>query len=108
MIRRPPISTRADTLFPYTTLFPSVDVHVEAVPVLGHLSEVRGDLRVQIFLTNFAGHKVVQPGHRAATSVWQSRIHRNRDRSEEHTSELQSLMRISHAVFCLTKTRRTN
>src|SRR3546814_5371646 len=76
MIRRPPRSTRTDTLFPYTTLFRSIGVHpdgvdVDAVELLRHLAE--GDVPA------FA------------------------DRSEEHTSELQSLMRISYAVFCLKK-----
>src|SRR3546814_1633432 len=73
MIRRPPRSTRTDTLFPYTTLFRSVDA-----VVLG--SESRFQQRRP---------PVAQP--------------LGRHRSEEHTSELQSLMRISYAVFCLKK-----
>src|SRR6056297_3903866 len=73
MIRRPPRSTRTDTLFPYTTLFRS-----------GH--HPRGHRR----LPRRAGH----PHHRQ----WYKR-----DRSEEHTSELLSLRRISYAVFCLKK-----
>src|SRR3546814_1060195 len=77
MIRRPPRSTRTDTLFPYTTLFRS--------PVLEQRAH-RVHLRV-------AGAAVAA---------------RPMDRSEEHTSELQSLMRISYAVFCLKKKKRKN
>src|SRR3546814_8896477 len=72
MIRRPPRSTRTDTLFPYTTLFRSFSD--------GHRSDVRP----------FATPRV-----RLATM--------RKGRSEEHTSELQSLMRISYAVFCSKK-----
>src|SRR3546814_6385544 len=80
MIRRPPRSTRTDTLFPYTTLFRSGNVGG-----LGsdddHLCLIIGRCRV--------------------------RGHRDRPlRSEEHTSELQSLMRISYAVFCLKKKKK--
>src|SRR3546814_2377454 len=134
MIRRPPRSTRTDTLFPYTTLFRShalllalgehhalrflagalehrahdlagaVDELRQLLPVgLEILDRVRGDARF----------------HRGLRHPWrdlhdQPRIGRPRDdvirpegqllaaiRSEEHTSELQSLMRISYAVFCL-------
>src|SRR3546814_6027896 len=83
MIRRPPRSTRTDTLFPYTTLFRSP----EEVPLnLGH--------------SRILNHRLlVWRGRRPAS--WGSRA--NRLRSEEHTSELQSLMRISYAVFCLKK-----
>src|SRR3546814_11427817 len=78
MIRRPPRSTRTDTLFPYTTLFRSC--------------------------RQFSEQLVQYPGARG-------RRRRRRDRpgsrSEEHTSELQSLMRISYAVFCLKKKKKT-
>src|SRR3546814_5535001 len=86
MIRRPPRSTRTDTLFPYTTLFRSVDLvtfEFESVP-----SETVA------FLSQFV------PVYPSAEAL---RIARDRWRSEEHTSELQSLMRISYAVFCLKK-----
>src|SRR3546814_3743229 len=73
MIRRPPRSTRTDTLFPYTTLFRSA----------------RGDVRYQ--------SKPAIP----------LRANEKGRRSEEHTSELQSLMRISYAVFCLKKKKKT-
>src|SRR3546814_3155896 len=92
MIRRLPRSTRTDTLFPYTTLFRSLDSGAAIrlpsdVTALGPGGEI-GDPA--------AGGDVRQLG----TSVpdgW---------RSEEHTSELQSLMRISYAVFCLKKKKK--
>src|SRR3546814_3680264 len=80
MIRRPPRSTRTDTLFPYTTLFRSV------VRALADYVLVMRD------------GKVVEQG--TADAIFD-------DRSEEHTSELQSLMRISYAVFCLKKKKST-
>src|SRR3546814_6196288 len=87
MIRRPPSSTRTDTLFPYTTLFrPGYVVDNKAEPAEQHLVALTGEsLRYQI-------EKFVRSG--AA-------------RSEEHTSELQSLMRISYAVFCLKKKKNS-
>src|SRR3546814_9429476 len=100
MIRRPPRSTRTDTLFPYTTLFrsPSLfDPHVlvDAVP----------RLRVRPVVLDPDRHSVAdRPRHLVGLS--HGAIDPP-DRSEEHTSELQSLMRISYAVFCLKKTIRT-
>src|SRR3546814_4377527 len=93
MIRRPPRSTRTDTLFPYTTLFRSVrdldpdariawvmvELEYDRHRVRGHLGEDRAD------------DQQFDPA-----------------RSEEHTSELQSLMRISYAVFCLKKKNKNN
>src|SRR3546814_2347521 len=87
MIRRPPRSTRTDTLFPYTTLFRS------ARRVADHRRRADPPRR--------AGGGVRL--HR--TEARRIRQHR-RLRSEEHTSELQSLMRISYAVFCLKKKKR--
>src|SRR3546814_19902394 len=86
MIRRPPRSTRTDTLFPYTTLFRSVRA-VERV-----LPGVEDERRLVV--------EVLEEGPRLSV--------RNQDghRSEEHTSELQSLMRISDAVFCLKKQKQ--
>src|SRR3546814_10782993 len=82
MIRRPPRSTRTDTLFPYTTLFRSFRL-------------LRRGARVAVIeLTGGGLGDVADDDHR--------RIRAER-RSEEHTSELQSLMRISYAVFCLKK-----
>src|SRR3546814_9051717 len=85
MIRRPPRSTRTDTLFPYTTLFRSYR-NADQEPHRGHPAR-KADRRGLC--------------HRLAD---QRRYrHRRPRRSEEHTSELQSLMRISYAVFCLKK-----
>src|SRR3546814_4905072 len=78
MIRRPPRSTRTDSLFPYTTLFRSPD-----------------QLPAHARWRAIAQHGGETAGHCAGLIA--------RRRSEEHTSELQSLMRISYAVFCLTK-----
>src|SRR3546814_10052962 len=88
MIRRPPRSTRTDTLFPYTTLFRSV---------------VR--LRVVELEENVEDRLEHRPVHRRRRHQGGRHIGRvrHRSRSEEHTSELQSLMRISYAVFCLKK-----
>src|SRR3546814_5457141 len=99
MIRRPPRSTRTDTLFPYTTLFRSEVVLAELHEyVLHHVLGVgRAAGRHQAAAhrrenhTGVARHEAI-PG-RLVTG----------QRSEEHTSELQSLMRISYAVFCLKK-----
>src|SRR3546814_3373110 len=100
MIRRPPRSTRTDTLFPYTTLFRSGDTEL----VDRHRMHV---------LTVGGHHRHLQPGnphvevrHRGAIDEAQADLLAGAEqpgRSEEHTSELQSLMRISYAVFCLKK-----
>src|SRR3546814_8847123 len=101
MIRRPPRATRTDTLFPYTTLFRSIkrprqDIrrhvrdqrYLAGVRIGGELDAVnglvRGDMHVRRIHVEFPRCTI---------------------RSEEHTSELQSLMRISYAVFCL-KTKK--
>src|SRR3546814_10880793 len=86
MIRRPPRSTRTDTLFPYPTLFRS-DLFAQHLPQRGVMTRRRVDRRTD--------RKAVAPlGEQGRDHV---------GRSEEHTSELQSLMRISYAVFCLKK-----
>src|SRR3546814_7303596 len=99
MIRRPPISTRTDTLFPYTTLFRSHERSGHRVPraagadaagFLGH-SHAR---EPRPALPRQCGDADARCGRRRAL------------RSEEHTSELQSLMRISYAVFCLKKKKK--
>src|SRR3546814_3493457 len=100
MIRRPPRSTRTDTLFPYTTLFRSQHGRYEAITV-PHRSDLpcRGDGPRRLFAVALL-HRVEKPcaGRSAARRAGPAG-----DRSEEHTSELQSLMRISYAVFCLKK-----
>src|SRR3546814_8362475 len=91
MIRRPPRSTRTDTLFPYTTLFRSRSTPPSPMrsssgtcdSVVAEAGGVSGERHA-------GGDDIAQPGVPGA-------------RSEEHTSELQSLMRISYAVFCLKK-----
>src|SRR3546814_2445798 len=82
MIRRPPRSTRTDTLFPYTTLFRS--------PRRSPLPD------------NCAIPAAASASHHCRYHRY-PRCHHGHSRSEEHTSELQSLMRISYAVFCLKK-----
>src|SRR3546814_1655350 len=100
MIRRPPRSTRTDTLFPSTTLFRSW--HNGESVAMGPRS--RGSARGEVL-----NQKVGKNGQgkvRADQTAPQHRHHRSR--SEEHTSELQSLMRISYAVFCLKKKTKQN
>src|SRR3546814_6424792 len=87
MIRRPPRSTRTDTLFPYTTLVRS-GVRRTALRALPPVSRDIGARRRGV---------AVRGGRNVLREQGQTR------RSEEHTSELQSLMRISYAVFCLKK-----
>src|SRR3546814_1862333 len=106
MIRRPPRSTRTDTLFPYTTLFRS--------PRVAHAAR-RGELAMGKVVGVEQAQRFRRPLDEVAAVVLEglhapevdvpevegrpARLHR----SEEHTSELQSLMRISYAVFCLKK-----
>src|SRR3546814_6858351 len=100
MIRRPPRSTRTDTLFPYTTLFRSVRLD-ERRAHDARRRDVRGDGRTP----RASGAGVGESGV-AVAPLRDGRKRPEADirsRSEEHTSELQSLMRISYAVFCLKK-----
>src|SRR3546814_1740009 len=97
MIRRPPRSTRTDTLFPYTTLFrsPSDSSSSYAASTMRRLrSRIWSRLISTTRLAERASHCTGASALATAPGV---------DRSEEHTSELQSLMRISYAVFCLKK-----
>src|SRR3546814_2332134 len=105
MIRRPPRSTRTDTLFPYTTLYRSSAAGLPEA--IWHKLRSHGDV-VQHGVISFFGFSgrdvsdrleqppVVEPVDPFERGIFDSR-------SEEHTSELQSLMRISYAVFCLKK-----
>src|SRR3546814_7306566 len=107
MIRRPPRSTRTDTLFPYTTLFRSVfgGCHACAVD-----KESRGFVcHVPAMANRPLPFPDDDPATRARQALARARadLAGRSDRSEEHTSELQSLMRISYAVFCLKK-KKTN
>src|SRR3546814_7301528 len=101
MIRRPPRSTRTDTLFPYTTLFRSEDrnaIEGEAVSIQLAATDAddAADALAFTLVSGPAGAMVSAGGLLQWTA-----------RSEEHTSELQSLMRISYAVFCLKKKKNT-
>src|SRR3546814_3396701 len=118
MKRRPPRSTRTDTLFPYTTLFRSQSYFigcekscVAAIidPALGQANRYvglshRSGLRVRFIIDththadHFSAVRQLKQEFGAATVM---------HRSEEHTSELQSLMRISYAVFCLKNKKQT-
>src|SRR3546814_3671333 len=104
MIRRPPRSTRTDTLFPYTTLFRSLGPGGDDLVVDGdddRLGLDRRDApgnRLQVDRGLLRGHRDCRLDRRDAEQL----------RSEEHTSELQSLMRISYAVFCLKKKKKAN
>src|SRR3546814_7888022 len=96
MIRRPPISTRTDTLFPYTTLFrSSADPATRSEATPGTVHGVRN-------ARSSGGDTNMRRRRRHAKRQGGRDGPRGR-RSEEHTSELQSLMRISYAVFCLKK-----
>src|SRR3546814_9264621 len=105
IIRRPPRSTRTDTLFPYTTLFRSPSQVLRGKLEPGRTLTPRrpgsGSVRRRDHGSRRDGHEDPARGRhpRACRGV---RLHAPR-RSEEHTSELQSLMRISYAVFCLKK-----
>src|SRR3546814_5446205 len=99
MIRRPPRSTRTDTLFPYTTLFRSPD------GILVRHRSQRRDLRNQAVRRDHALARVVDV-ERIVIEGRQRADRGHHHRSEEHTSELQSLMRISYAVFCLKKKKQ--
>src|SRR3546814_16726870 len=118
MIRRPPRSTRTDTLFPYPTLFRSafarqgsrIDISVSTMgdakslqggtllvtPLLGADGEVYGVGQGAVAISGFKAQGAAATVTRGVPT-----------RSEEHTSELQSLMRISYAVFCLKKKKNT-
>src|SRR3546814_4704661 len=103
MIRRPPRSTRTDTLFPYTTLFRSPclirsdgrTITIEPLRVVPFSHDV-GVAGIPLRHATYSG-----------TDLEQGRVKRP-CRSEEHTSELQSLMRNSYDVFCLKKKKRTS
>src|SRR3546814_4492167 len=100
MIRRPPRSTRTDTLFPYTTLFRSRRAAADL-----HLARQHDVERVALLALGEDGLApgVVGVAQRRGEGLARLLGHALEQRSEEHTSELQSLMRISYAVFCLKK-----
>src|SRR3546814_10324089 len=124
MLRRPPSSTRTDTLFPYTSLCRSkegfsIDAQVASIREYAErmgfvvaqqyvdveTAKKTGRTQFEAMLKYLRGH----PGVRHLLVEKTDRLYRNiKDRSEEHTSELQSLMRISYAVFCLKKKKKNN
>src|SRR3546814_10051522 len=116
MIRRPPRSTRTDTLFPYTTLFRSGAMGIGRLREVGLCKPLRWETESfftqdpNFFLLRHAGKlnfdDMLRSHEQYADILTKNGVHIHR--SEEHTSELQSLMRISYAVFCLKKNRRTS
>src|SRR3546814_2717235 len=107
MIRRPPRSTRTDTLFPYTTLFRSAEVDADMINAGKQTVTARIGASIFSSAESFA---MIRGGHIDLTvlGAFEVDVEGNiASRSEEHTSELQSLMRITSAVFCL-KNKTTN
>src|SRR3546814_2058781 len=132
MIRRPPDSTRTDTLFPYTTLFRSIlkdpavegilvnifggimkcDIIAEGIVAAAKEVNLSVPLVVRLEGTNDQQGKDILAGSGlpivAANDLGDAAKKIVAERSEEHTSALQSLMRISYAVFCLKKKKKSN
>src|SRR3546814_8119187 len=102
MIRRPPRSTRTDTLFPYTTLFRARLPASSVAPttIIPLFSPFPQFFDVNLLPSPTTRNREQHPRHHGYSSYGLPR------RSEEHTSELQSLMRISYAVFCLKKKKK--
>src|SRR3546814_5178842 len=107
MIRRPPRSTRTDTRFPYTTLFrsPGLDVTLKVASIRGVESLGMICSRRELELSDEHEGIIELPEDAPVGEVFAKWAGLD-DRSEEHTSELQSLMRISYAVFCLKKNKK--
>src|SRR3546814_1049284 len=108
MKRRPPRSTRTDTLFPYTTLFRSRQTRadtraIEAIRKSARQAGAQGKTRGTAFTRTIMANRLALFDCDGTLVDSQHNICTAMDRSEEHTSELQSLMRISYAVFCLKK-----
>src|SRR3546814_8234083 len=103
MIRRPPRSTRTDTLFPYTTLFRSLKGPAVRNASLGASAADAADLLTAVTFIRGVEGKEAELQRELLALTAATRAEAGNFRSEEHTSELQSLMRISYAVFCLKK-----
>src|SRR3546814_5028954 len=118
MIRRPPRSTRTDTLFPYPTLFRSWDMKAsrysrEAAAFSHKFHKGEGYRDPFNLFGKNGGRPNPEPEDRRMGKIERNALADldldvHADRSEEHTSELQSLMRISYAVFCLKKKQQIN
>src|SRR3546814_4876796 len=122
MIRRPPRSTRTDTLFPYTTLFRSaaVDIHIDpaiqaVIAEAAQLAAFQGRVRPidsqtvqphRVLVAEAVGVGADDDTFLRLILTADIGIGQHKGRSEEHTSELQSLMRNSYAVFCLKKKKK--
>src|SRR3546814_2087416 len=102
MRRRPPRSTRTDTLFPYTTLFRSVVVDEEQRFGVTHKERLKA-LKNDVHVLTLTATPIPRTLQMAMSGLRELSVIQ---RSEEHTSELQSLMRISYAVFCLKKKKK--
>src|SRR3546814_9732828 len=104
MLRRPPRSTRTDTLFPYTTLFRS---KLKAIWILctNPLTSLPNARKIEQALKNAKFVVVQEISNKPQTLDYADVILPAAGRSEEHTSDLQSQMRISYAVFCLKKNK---
>src|SRR3546814_1521365 len=107
MIRRPPRSTRTDTIFPYTTLFRSGLVYIEQDHALANSDTPPGfgiaGLQLDLAPGDNLDRIASEVAQVARRFPWVRMVLLGELRSEEHTSELQSLMRSSYAVFCLKK-----
>src|SRR3546814_3455088 len=113
MIRRPPRSTRTDTLFPYTTLFRSATFSAEDRERTRYYADNARRVELRRTVVDMAGYLaslemvgtigVIDALHLPRIAQLVNKSNQFHLRSEEHTSELQSLMRISYAVFCLKK-----
>src|SRR3546814_1678934 len=116
MLRRPPRSTRTDTLFPYTTLFRSGGEDFDARIIDYLADQFKNEQGIDLRQDKLALQRLKEEAEKAKialSSSTQPEINLPfitadaSGRSEEHTSELQSIMRISYAVFCLTKNTHT-
>src|SRR3546814_6883145 len=113
MLRRPPRSTRTDTLFPYTTLFRSG--RIQPIELQTSMQRAYIDYAVAVIVGRALPdvRDGLKPVHRRVLYAMYDGGYRpdlgfsKCSRSEEHTSELQSLMRISYAVFCLKKNKQS-
>src|SRR3546814_9899866 len=106
MILRPPRSTRTDTLFPYTTLFRSqLEKQARLKKAIKSATTYPKVVLVFAFLIVSGLLMTIVPQF---AKIFEDTVASTYNRSEEHTSELQSLMRISYAVFCLKKKNKTN